>query len=399
MIKYNKENEYYECICEECNSVVEIFATEIEAQEYEDTFSHYIELNRNAMIVYDCCLDEFVFCDGCDEYHYACEVNMYRVGYDWYCEESAVEAGYYGYCANCGELVDMDYLYYSERRDAYYCEDCYPSDSIISDWHDHKGDDLHFNKADAEEQEQNFYFGIELEIDKRTSDYDYNTITAETIRDEHFNEDEMYFEEDGSLWGGFELITHPMSYDFIQEKSNDFKDLCNYLDLRGYTGENNKTAGLHIHVSRENISEEDVKNIIYFLENNLEDMLILSRRGKEFGCYAKSYCFNNIENYKNHKEAEGDLDYNRVMSCFYNNEDDRYRILNTTNYSTIEFRLFKSTLNSDHLLATIDFINTLVNMAIGGTLKSWHSVEDIIIYSDSKRLHDMYIECQDKYND
>lgn len=397
MIKYDVETGMYECICEECGNIVEAFETEQEAQEYEDYYSYYIELSYDCETVYDCCIDNFVFCDGCDQYHYSCDVNMYNIGNDWYCEDSAIDSGYYRHCANCGELVDMDELYYSERRDDYYCEDCYPGDyEIIADWHDHKGEDLHFHKT--YEEEPRFYFGIELEIDKRTSDYEYNVRTAKTIREEHFEESEMYFEEDGSLWGGFELITHPMSYDFIQGKQGDFKDLCNYLDLRGYTGENNKTAGLHIHVSRENILEEDVQNIIYFLENNLEDMLILSRRGKEFSRYANSFCFDNMCDYRRHKDLEGDLDYDTVMECFYKHEDDRYRILNTTNYSTLEFRLFKSTLNSDHLLATIDFVNTLVSMAICGSLKSWHTVEDIIIYSDSKRLHDMYIEYQDKYN-
>ena len=322
---------------------------------------------------------------------------MVTVGWEYYCEESAVSEGYYGYCEECGELTDSDELFYSDRRDAYYCEYCYPNeDGIITQWHDHKSESLNFNKTEDDEDDC-LFFGLELEVDGRNISWNDNVESAEHIRENYFNEDEMYFEEDGSLWNGFELITQPMTYNFIQEKEEDFEDMCNYLDQNGYTGENNKTAGLHIHVSRANISERAIENIVYFLENNLEDVLILSRRGQKFSRFASSFCFDNIDNYRRHKEEEGDLDYNRVMNCYLRNEGNRYKILNTNNYSTIEFRLFKSTLNSDNLLATIDFVNTLELMAMHGSLKIWHTVEDIIIYSDSKRLYNMYMESHAKY--
>ena len=397
MIRFNEEYEVYEVVCEECFEVVEAFESEADAEDYEENWFYLIDLGHDEKQVASCCEDEFVYCDGCGHYHYSCDVNMYRVGYDWYCEESAVEEGYYMYCESCGDLTDTDDLLYHERSDAYYCEYCYPSDdSIINDWHYHKDEELQFNKTDADSEDA-LFFGLELEIDGRNISWSDNIESAEHIRENYFNEDEMYFEEDGSLWNGFELITQPMTYNFIQEKEDDFENMCNYLVRNNYTGEDNSTAGLHIHVSRENISDKAVDNLVYFLENNLEDILILSRRGQKFSRFASSFCFDDIDNYRRHKDAEGDLDFDRVMNCYHRNEGNRYKILNTNNYSTIEFRLFKSTLESEKLLATIDFVNTLVLMAQGGSLRSWHTVEDIIIYSDSKRLYDMYMEAHDKY--
>ena len=397
MIRYNEEMNVFECVCEECYDVVESFESEAEAVEFEEDRSYTIELYHEIKTVYDCCEGDFVYCEGCNLYHYRDDTNMVNVGWSSYCEESAVEEGYYGYCSECGDLVDSDDLFYSDRRDDYFCEYCYPhEDSIIAEWHDHKHDSLNFNKTEDDE-DGCLFFGLELEVDGRNISWNDNIESAEHIRENYFDEDEMYFEEDGSLWNGFELITQPMTYNFIQEKEEDFENMCNYLDRNGYTGEDNSTAGLHIHVSRSNITEEAVENMVYFLENNLEDMLILSRRGQKFSRFASSFCFDSIDNYRRHKEEEGDLNYDKVINCYNRCEGNRYKILNTNNYSTIEFRLFKSTLNSDNLLATIDFVNTLVLMAQHGSLKSWHTVEDIIIYSDSRRLYDMYMESHGKY--
>ena len=44
----------------------------------------------------------------------------------------------------------MDYLYWHDGHEDYFCDNCYPynSDEIISEWHQHKYDDVIFNKAD-----------------------------------------------------------------------------------------------------------------------------------------------------------------------------------------------------------------------------------------------------------
>lgn len=399
MIRYNEALEMFEVVCEECGDVLEMFDTEAEAEDFQYNEMYSIDLYGDVKEVGCCCEDEFIYCDGCGHYHYSCDVNMYRVGYDWYCEESAVESGYYMYCEGCGDLIDVDFILYSERMDAHFCEYCYPQESdIIAQWHDHKHEEPCFNYTEDDvEAEDSLFFGLEIEVDGKGIDYSDNVDTAEYIRENIFDADEMYFEEDGSLWNGFELITQPMTYNYIQDNEDKFEELCNLLQRRRYTGEDNKSAGLHIHVSRQDISEKAIENIIYFLENNLEDVHILSRRGRDLNSYANSYCFSSIEGYRRNKEAEGDLDKGKVLYCYGKNEYDRYRILNTCNRRTIEFRLFKSTIDVDKLLGTIDFVNTLVLMAQCNTLKDWHTVEDIIHYSDSQRLKELFESAQDKY--
>ena len=396
MIKKVNE-EYVQVICEECGSIELECETIEEATDYEENYGYVITFNGETKIMYSCCEGDYRWCDGCNEYHYVYDTDFYTVGYHDYCEQYALDEGYIGRCTSCEEIMDMDYLYWHEGHGEYFCDDCYPynSDEIISEWHQHKYDDVIFNKADKEE-EPKFYFGIELEIDKKQSNYNYNITTAETIREEHFTSDEMYFEEDGSLWGGFEIITQPMSYNFILDNKERFADLFNYLDLRGYTGEDNKSAGLHMHISRENLTDNDIENIVYFIENNLYDIHKLSRRPGDINRYACSYCFDSIEQYKQAKEIDGDLAYSEVMRLYNKKNYSRYHMVNVTNDNTIEFRFFKSTLDIDNFIGSIQFINTLVNMAINGHLKDWHNVEDIVNYTDETELYNLVLYANDK---
>ena len=389
MIKKVNEG-YVQVICEECMSIEAEFDNIEEAENYEYDYGYVITFNGETKTMYSCCESDYRWCDGCDEYHYVYDTEFYTYGCHDYCEQYALEEGYVGHCYSCDEIMDTDYLYWHEGHGEYYCEDCYPHNEIISEWHEHKHSDLIFNKADKEEQDPKFYFRIELEIDKRTSNYSYNVKTAETIREEHFNDTEMYFEQDGSLWGGFELITHPMSYEFIVENKDRFTDLFNYLNLRGYTGENNNSAGLHFHISNEHITDEQVEQIVYFLENNLIDIHKLSRRPGDINRYAGSYCFDTLEEHIQAKLMDGDLDYKEVIRLFNKKNYSRYHLLNVTNSNTIEFRFFKSTLNIDHFIGSIQFINTLVNMAINGHLRHWHTVDDIINYTDTMEILRLY---------
>lgn len=390
MIKKVNEN-YVQVICEECGSIEAEFETIKEAEQYEYDYGYVITFNGDTKTMYECCESDYRWCDGCDTYHYVYDTEFYSYGCYDYCQEYALEEGYIGYCHSCEELMDTDYLYWHEGHGEYYCEYCYPqADSIIAEWHEHKQDDIVFYKADSEDKPK-FYFGIELEIDKRRSDYNYNNETAETIREEHFEANEMYFEEDGSLWGGFEIITQPMSYEFILENKDRFADLFNYLDLRGYTGEDNSSAGLHFHISNDNITDEHIHQIIYFLENNLADIHKLSRRPGDLNRYANSYCFDSLNDHIRVKENEGGaLDYNEVIRLYEKKNYSRYHILNTTNEHTIEFRFFKSTLNIDHFIGSIQFINTLVNMTINGHLRDWHTVNDIVNYTDTAEISRLY---------
>lgn len=388
MIKKVNEN-YVQVICEECMGIEFECESMEEAENYEYDYGYNIEINGEIKTVYSCCEGDFTWCDGCNEYHYSYDYNFYTVGYDTYCEESGLDHGYLGICAECGDIMDIDYLCWNENYGDYYCEYCYPNDGIIADWHDHKYNDLHFNKA-KEEDEPKFYFGIELEIDRSESDFGHNVETAQTIRDEYFSDNEMYFENDGSLWNGFEIITHPMSYNYIMENKNRFSDLFNYINFRGYTGEENKSAGLHFHISNENLTDEQIELIVYFIENNVSDVHKLSRRPGDLNRYACSYCFDTLDQFNKAKEIEGDLAYSEVMRLFYKKNYSRYHMVNVTNCDTIEFRFFKSTLNINHFIGSIQFINTLVSMAMSNTLRDWHTVEDIINYTDTDEIEELF---------
>ena len=395
---FDKEIEKWVFECDDCGDKF-YFDSE---EELEDNIGwgdiENIYYNFSLIDVCQGCYEEYEYCEHCGNYYRNDDTDFYQVGYSYYCKECAIDSGEYIVWENCGDIVDRDEAYYSESRDEWYCKDCAPNE-IISEWHDHKGAFLTFNSLSSEEP--NRYYGLELEVDR----YNYicNDDVAQYIRDNIFNENEMYFENDGSLWYGFELITQPMTFNYIKSCEEQFKQLMSNLQYHEYTGENNNCAGLHIHVSNNDINTIMEEKIAYFLENNIEDTLILSRRGDNFGSYCKPILSNcrgklAIEKVLAYKdEITNMIDIDEFLNQYLYEKDDRYHLLNVTNDDTIEFRFFKSTLNHNHLIACVELVNAIVDMVVNDELDYTSTWSDVIRYANSDNVDEYVDYCYNQY--
>ena len=366
-----RENGSVYFICEDCGAEFEYENMEA----YEDARGcevDVIETDRKwEHEVCMSCLDNYIYCDYCDYYHDG-DKDMYTLSNgNTVCEEGAIDSGEYAYCYNCGDLESIDDLVV--RNDEYYCSWCDPGDPIIANWHDHKTNRPTLHKLFNENTDM--YFGFELEVDGGD---DANEHNAHYIRENFFDEDEMYFEEDGSLWDGFEIISQPMSYNFIQDRKNDIEFMMDYLKDCSYSGEDNTTAGLHIHITRDALELEQWEQIAYFLENNIADTDLMSRRQGDME-YCAPFVRSSIEGVVRVIDDNGGcLDKEFFIRELKDDKYNRYHMVNFTNRRTIEFRFFKSTLNHKHFLGSIDLLYTLVMMAHDGLLTDNSSYEDVL---------------------
>lgn len=257
----------------------------------------------------------------------------------------------YFYCYDCEEYYDDSYETFMIHNGEEVCESCWDDheDNLLYDYHEFNDWRLHHLPEEINENKPEFYIGHELEID----DGDDMKEAVNII-----NNIDGICMHDGSLSdSGIEFISHPLSYNYMLSKEEDYRKafdkLANDCD---YKSHNTNTCGLHFHVTRPTNSRI-IDRIILFMETYKEEIFTLSRR--------KTEELNRWSRFLSDKRSSTNPKIIKSLDYIVNNKDtcDRYMALNLTNSNTIEFRFFKGTLKYETFMADFEFVNNLVHFA------------------------------------
>ena len=116
---------------------------------------------------------------------------------------------YYTTCEECGSVIHTESACYDDDEDRPYCLDCYNKlfRSAIRSYN-YKPEPIFYGSG-------NLYLGVEIELDKGGEDND----NARRILDIP-NEDgeKLYAKHDGSIYDGFEIVSHPMTAEEDERK-------------------------------------------------------------------------------------------------------------------------------------------------------------------------------------
>ena len=367
----NMEENVERIVCFECGELVDIEDTiELPSGDrvcnscYEDNYFtcdrcgeiHHIDdstsVDNGDMLVCDNCIDNYYFCEDCNNYFSDAHEITTHSGSDYYVCDHCFEYGDYYYCDGCGNYFYNDDMRYCEEEDRWYCDECYSehmedmsSDRVCS-YHAHKGmyedNILHL---DNESVEDTITYGTETEMEN----VEYSTS----------NESELLsvlsgcglkpvFESDGSLDStGVEMITMPYTYDYLMAHVEDIESAFKRAIELGYRADK-EHCGIHIHVKRPN--DEVIDRIWLIMETFKNEIIKVARRHNEHYAHFIS----------DYTSADSDI----LKSLYYvkknKSNNDRYYALNLTNSKTIEFRLFKGTLNYRTWLAYQQFIHNIM---------------------------------------
>ena len=253
----------------------------------------------------DTCMNDVTFCcDNCGGYFHE---NDY---------------GSNGNCENCEELYDDD-----DDSDRSKCEN-HPK---VNDHGDSK--DLVF--IDSENLTRKTpLFGIELEVE-------YKGTNAKEAMDNVVYEAGTLFhlESDGSLSNGFEMVSDALPLSEHLNRDDKYKQLFANLSKNIFRSHDVSTCGLHVHISRKYLKEDEIKFICDFVANNRQFFKKLARRNENDYCIYKDY--------KRNKE-----------------ENERYSAINLQNEDTLEFRIFKGTLKLESFMSSIELVDAVYQFAI-----------------------------------
>lgn len=303
-----------------------------------------------------CESENFTCCYHCDEwveFSEATEINDNCV-----CDDCRDE--YYTECNRCGDYISNDQRIYIDEIDEYYCENCYEYcgycddcgvSYVSSECHrcGGSGDIMSYSYKPAPIFHHNIqpeqsrypikgerYFGIELEVEGGDGSH---KDTVNEIKSPY-----LYFKHDGSINDGFEIVSHPMSWDFI--KKNTFNNTLEILRNRRYQSHNAESScGFHVHVNKDSLSRCDIFKILKFFKDNKPFIVAISQRNEDkLNEWARIDDTNETITYKaKNKSGRG---------------YSRYTAVNITS-QTVEFRVFRGNLRHDRIMKNLEFVKAI----------------------------------------
>jgi hypothetical protein len=243
-----------------------------------------------------------------------------------------------------GETVYIDgddcRFSYDDDLGVYVHQDYTPQSKVLRRYHTAKNHNSYKLIPSPFTQVTGRYMGIELEVEVSDRNARNLNDTVEALNT-HLNDDQIganvWFEEDGSLSHGFEIISNPMGLDTHTEFWQWLNDDSLVKGLRSH---DTSTCGLHIHINKSALTTMQIDKMNVFINHpdNAELIEKISRR------YSTGYARINAK---------------KLGSA--HNSYERYEALNITNQHTIEMRIFKGTLKYTSLMAALEFANALVN--------------------------------------
>jgi hypothetical protein len=372
--KYHIGNDDYICedcrdnyygYCDDCDELV----PDIDIVAVND--NHRFVCRHCARYYYTCSHCHGLFSPGC------ITVDTY---YITLCEDCYED--YYFTCDDCGDVYHLDDSQHIDG--SLYCNSCAGNHEggILS--YSTKPDPVFFGDKKAG-------YGVEVEID----DGEYKQDAARDIA--RAARDHVYIKEDGSLSrDGMEIVTHPATLNYHTQHF-PWTDICRTALSYGYRSHDTDTCGLHIHASRslfgDTILEQDltIAKVILLIDRWYDTHILRFAR-------RNIYKMRQWAGKPNADIQPGDDDFDAVNKS-KKTATDRYKAVNLCNSHTVEFRFFKGTLKRDTLIASIQWVDTIIRYCRSTQLKDLFSTswEDIFGNTGHVELTN-YLKQRNLYN-
>jgi hypothetical protein len=287
------------------------------------------------------CIEEYAhWCEREDEYTRSDTYYIQDRGESW-CSHCA--DNYATWCEDCDE--------YNESGCGRDCdEDSVDGERIVHDY-SYRPDPI-FHSTDNNSR---LFFGMEIEVE--AENYDVRRDAAQYAHSILEEQNSLaYLKNDGSLNCGFEVVTHPMTYDFFMNEAQEFWETIDALkykfQMKSWA---TRTCGLHIHISRSGFNgpahTHRFLNLIYSNQAFYQEMA-----GRSASSWAK---FDDATKYDaaNNKWVKS---YAHKVADPTTINTDRYSAVNTNNRATLEMRIFKGSINTTNVRGALGLAHASV---------------------------------------
>ena len=240
------------------------------------------------------------------------------------------------------------------------------------------------------------HLGVELETDTATSTIGKKAEATAKAVYKAVGQKHVMIKRDGSLDCGFEMVTHPATLEYMLSNKARYDNLCDIPRAAGFLSHNIGTCGLHVHVSRNYFTEQEVALFGVITEIFWPELFIFSRR--DAGTAAR-WANRKLKMPAQLKLNAGCLDdifdyfvRHNIEVCGSGHNGPRYATLNLCNVNTIEIRIFRGTLNKTTFWATLQLVDNLCRTVKGLTIDklktlSWPDIVNYCEYPELKKYN------------
>ena len=327
------------CNCDECGDLYEKLGndvTEIDGDYYCDS----------------CHDDKFSQCYHCNEWVNSGDTQEHN--YRTYCKSCFND--YFTYCDECQEYDNYDDVSYLENYEIDVCGECRQNNFTWCQIHDrYERDEDRCSDDDDDEDSSSIhdhsykpkpqfhgtgplFLGFELEVEN-CGDSNSSEV-AKSLSDVL----PVYCKHDSSLNNGFEIVSHPLTFEFIKELNLTpiFK-----LAHDGFKSYDTTTCGMHVHLSAKAFTTLHLYKFMKFMFENPTFVYKISQRKSQA----------NLKQWAS-LDAEGkSIAYD--VKTKSNGKRNRYSAVNLNNHSTVEIRIFKGSLKKTSFRKNIEFCHAL----------------------------------------
>jgi len=328
------------------------------------------------------------YCSDCGSGEGDADDHEYRQGYFNTIADSQIDSINTALAA-VNKKVSKTQLMYNT---VHYVADANQEEGIsVSDLDDYKindydyDPDIEFVKKD---EENPLYLGLEWEMDFGGKSHNKAILINSALCK---NKRYSYTMSDGSLEDGIEIATMPATL-AAHLSDFDYDSACTIASTLGYRGHDTSTSGIHIHMSRSFFGKDKkIQNykgalMALVLERNWDSFVKFSRRRYDrLDQWAKKKDY--LEKLPTNPTPD---DYELTFRQAY--DYDKYVALNTRRSETFELRIFRSTLKSNTIKATLQLVHNLATWVKHNDLAAAQQVnfEQIVNYIPHNELNEYW---------
>ena len=198
--------------------------------------------------------------------------------------------------------------------------------------------------------ERALHFGTEVEIEM-TDEAD-NHAALQQLAEADLEHKLFYCKSDTSVRSGFELVSHPFTYDWMNDNHDAFEAMFGLAPIM--EGWKSVRCGMHVHMSTDAFTSLHLLKFMRFFYENTAFIAAVARRPAD-----------RLEEWSTLKAP----DKKRLQKFTANKSGslglDRSSALNVGNSNTIECRIFRSTLAPTAYYGNIEFLQALFDFTKG----------------------------------
>jgi hypothetical protein len=260
-------------------------------------------------------------------------------------------------CEDCLDTIHSDDAHSLDGDDGVYCQSCYTERRRQNEDYEDSDPDSDDDSCDgrnlhdysykpravfhrAENDRSATFYGIELETDRHNP-----STRAADIADAGIPES-FYCKEDGSLTHGFEMVSHPGTWQHWSKLDWSF---LKTLKRGGYRSYDTETCGMHVHVSKSALTRLDELKLLEFFKANDEFIVYISRRKRHLLKQWAGVCHGGRRTL-----------IEKAKGCDAGEHSARYTAVNLVPEKTVEFRIFRGTLDAGAVMRNLAFVATIV---------------------------------------